>query len=100
MNRYLLIIGFLEIMGTRSAYRTIQEQKEIYSTSRHGFAAKPGGSMHGWGLAVDLKGMGNNDTRKSNWMKKNAIRFTFVHPAFAQDPGTPEAWHWEFWGVK
>jgi LAS superfamily LD-carboxypeptidase LdcB len=90
----------LEIMGSRSAYRTIQEQKEIYSTSRHGFAAKPGGSMHGWGLAVDLKGMGNNDTRKSNWMKKNAIRFTFVHPAFAQDPGTPEAWHWEFWGVK
>lgn len=61
-------------------------------------AAKPGTSIHGWALAVDLCG-GANDfgTRQHRWLQTNAPRFGWRQPAWAARNGSrPEPWHWEF----
>lgn len=91
----------LQFSGSRSGYRSHAQQIDIKAEAVHRgrpqMAAAPGHSNHGWGLAVDLKDMGNFDSREYNWMLKNAIRFGFVHPAFAAEQGrAPEAWHWEY----
>jgi LAS superfamily LD-carboxypeptidase LdcB len=62
-------------------------------------AAVPGTSVHGWGRAVDFEDAGGELTFSSagyQWLKANAARFGFVHPAWAE-PGRPssEPWHWE-----
>ena len=61
-------------------------------------AAKPGTSIHGWALAVDLCG-GANDfgTRQHRWLQANAARFGWRQPKWASKTGSrPEPWHWEF----
>jgi LAS superfamily LD-carboxypeptidase LdcB len=61
------------------------------------FAATPGKSKHGWGLALDLGGgMQSFDSGDYKWMKANAIKFGFNHPDFADDANTREPWHWEY----
>ena len=55
--------------------------------------------MHGWGRAVDFEDAGGELTFDSvgyHWLKANAGRFGFVHPAWAE-PGqsSSEPWHWE-----
>lgn len=64
-----------------------------------GFAAVPGTSVHGWGRAVDFQDGGGKLTFSSagyQWLKGNAARFGFVHPAWAEPGGSsPEPWHWE-----
>ncbi len=64
-----------------------------------GFAAVPGTSVHGWGRAVDFEDGGGKLTFSSagyQWLKANAARFGFVHPAWAEPGGSsPEPWHWE-----
>lgn len=52
----------LRPMGQMSAYRTYDQQVYLYRVSRPGWAARPGTSNHGWGLAVDLK------TRQMRWV--------------------------------
>ena len=53
-------------------------------------------SNHGWGLAVDIN-VGGFDSSVYKWLKANAHKYGYVHPAWAE-PGTkkPEAWHWEY----
>lgn len=47
--------GVKEGLGLTSAYRTTEKQAELYANSGgSGRAAKPGGSSHEYGLAVDL----------------------------------------------
>lgn len=46
--------GGAGLMGGRSGYRTYEEQVDIYKHSRPGYAARPGTSQHGHGLAGDL----------------------------------------------
>ena len=81
-------------------YRPYDEQVAVYATKPAGFAAKPGTSNHGWALAADLGGGINQfGSTQYNWMKANASRFGFVHPAWAEPGGSaPEAWHWVFTG--
>lgn len=81
------------------AYRDYATQVRLYR-ERPGFAAVPGTSQHGWGVAVDLCG-GIQDYGSSAyaWMKTNAGRFGWVHPAWAEPGGSmQEPWHWEFVG--
>jgi hypothetical protein len=64
------------------------------------FAAVPGTSMHGWGLAVDFR-IGNRALNYSDplfvWLTANAGRFGYVHPHWARQGGNlQEPWHWEF----
>ncbi len=62
-----------------------------------------GHSMHGWGKAVDLFDFGGSLTFGSQgyaFMKQNAWRVGWNHPAFAEPGGSscPEPWHWEWVG--
>jgi hypothetical protein len=66
-------------------------------------AAGSGGSMHGWGKAVDFNDSGGTVRFTSEgyrWMKNNAARFGWNHPRWAEPGGSecPEAWHWEWVG--
>lgn len=87
-------------LGVTSSYRTYEEQVEV-KRMRGWLAARPGTSMHGRGLAVDLAdmgGLGEFDRPAYLWMKENAGRFGWYHPR-AMEPGgsgPPEPWHWEF----
>lgn len=65
--------------------------------------APAGASNHGWGRAVDF---GNRNRvlscydREFDWLKNNAHRFGWIHPAWAHcGKDTQEPWHWEFAGV-
>lgn len=80
------------------AYRPIAEQEHLYRTKPPGMAAKPGTSIHGWALAVDLgSGINSFGTPQHEWMQRNAGDYGWVHPEWASQGGsTPEAWHWEF----
>jgi hypothetical protein len=65
--------------------------------------APAGRSNHGWGRAVDF----SNGYRvlscydeAFHWLKLNAHRFGWVHPAWAHcGKASQEPWHWEFAGV-
>jgi LAS superfamily LD-carboxypeptidase LdcB len=62
-------------------------------------AAVPGTSIHGWGRAVDFEDQSAEMHFGSpgyHWLKANAARYGFFHPAWAEPGGSaPEAWHWE-----
>jgi LAS superfamily LD-carboxypeptidase LdcB len=78
------------------SYRSYDEQ--VSTKRRKGKkAATPGKSNHGWGVAFDIA-TGGYDSQVYQWLAKNAGRFGFVNPNWAQKGGNnPEPWHWEFW---
>lgn len=60
-------------------------------------ASTPGQSNHGWGQAIDF-GSGVNTSLTSaehRWMRANAPRFGWTHPAWARKRPYLEPWHWE-----
>ena len=65
--------------------------------------ARAGQSNHGWGRAIDF--IDNRDLlscfdEEFLWLQRNAHRFGWVHPPWAQcRRPLEEAWHWEFSGV-
>ena len=94
---------FGEHLIINDSYRTFDEQKrtkqDAINNGRPSFAATPGHSKHGWGMAVDLGGIGEFGSERYQWLKENAIKYCFVHPAgVAQGTAQPEPWHWEYWG--
>lgn len=95
-----LSAGFRKKFGhdisVTSGYRTLAEQRLLYATKPPGVAAVPGTSNHGWGCAADLgSGISAFGSAEFQWMKQNAGRFGWVHPAWAErHPFEP--WHWEF----
>lgn len=81
------------------SYRSYAEQV-IVKQQRGGWAATPGTSNHGLGLALDLCGGINNfGSAAYAWMQQNAPLYGWFHPSWA-DPGgpLPEPWHWEYGG--
>lgn len=76
--------------GVTSSYRSYAEQvataDEVGLYGQGGWAAVPGTSNHGWGLAVDL----DLDARAQAWMRNNAWRYGF----FEDVPDEP--WHWTY----
>ncbi|WP_353950080.1 M15 family metallopeptidase [Knoellia sp. S7-12] len=81
------------------SYRSLPEQYAIKAS--HGrFAAQPGTSRHGLGMALDLCGGINNFGSPAHmWMKQNAPLYGWFHPSWASPSGaTPEPWHWEYAG--
>ncbi len=86
-------------MCAGSTYRDYAGQVAIYAAKPQ-LAAVPGRSNHGWGLAVDFScGVESFGSPAHEWMRANAGRFGWFHPAWAQAGGSrPEAWHWEFAG--
>lgn len=82
-------------MCVTDAYRSLAEQQSIYYR-RPGFAAVPGRSNHGLGLAVDLcGGVERSGSTEFVWMEKNSKRYGWFHPSWAySNPFEP--WHWEY----
>jgi LAS superfamily LD-carboxypeptidase LdcB len=87
-------------MCVADSYRTYERQVQLYAERPH-YAAHPGTSEHGWGLAVDLcGGIETDGTPQNIWMRTHAAQFGWFHPTWAdQGGGGPyEPWHWEFAG--
>ncbi|MFI6484308.1 D-alanyl-D-alanine carboxypeptidase family protein [Nonomuraea sp. NPDC050663] len=82
-------------MCVSDAYRNLSEQQSIYYR-RPGFAAVPGRSNHGLGLAVDLcGGVERFRSAEFNWLEKNGKRYGWIHPDWAYSSPF-EPWHWEY----
>jgi hypothetical protein len=81
------------------SYRPYADQVRLAIT-KPTLAARPGTSNHGWGVALDMcGGIQGFGTEAHQWMIRNAPRFGWFHPRWAQQGGSkPEAWHWEFAG--
>ncbi|MEV1199757.1 D-alanyl-D-alanine carboxypeptidase family protein [Microbispora rosea] len=82
-------------MCISDSYRNLSEQQSIYYR-RPGFAATPGKSNHGLGLAVDLcGGVQNFRSVQFNWLEANSKRYGWIHPDWSyHSPFEP--WHWEY----
>lgn len=78
--------------GVSDSYRSyaaqvsVARRKGIYG--RGGWAAVPGTSNHGWGVAVDLALSGP----ALSWMRRNARQFGYFETV------PRESWHWEYRG--
>ena len=89
--------------GTRlcvnDSYRSYAGQVSVFRRKPR-LAAVPGTSRHGLGIAVDLGCGGERfGSATYRWLKANAPRYGWVHPAWAEPRGSmPEPWHWEYVG--
>ena len=84
-------------LGISDAYRSYDQQVAIKAI-KGAFAATPGTSNHGWGVAVDFgTGIATWGSPQRAWMVANAPVFGWQSPNWAQQgQPTPEPWHWEF----
>ena len=79
------------------SYRSLPDQ--IATKAKRGrFAATPGTSHHGLGVAVDLcGGVQDFGSPAHQWMRQNASLYGWYHPSWAAAGGSlPEPWHWEY----
>jgi LAS superfamily LD-carboxypeptidase LdcB len=81
------------------SYRSYGAQVACRATKGY-LCAQPGTSNHGWGVAVDLGGgIQSFGTATHAWMNRNAAKFGWHHPGWAEPSGSkPEPWHWEYTG--
>ena len=82
------------------AYRTLASQKAL-KVSKGKFAATPGTSNHGLGLAIDMASRINVDGSAEHlWMSVHGPAFGWINPWWATDwnptNGQHEPWHWEW----
>jgi hypothetical protein len=98
-----LNVGYIKRFGHpmcfNDAYRSLVQQYRIKAL-RGGYAARPGTSEHGWGLAVDLcdgvdEGSGSATYA---WLRANAPAYGWENPTWARSGGSGpyEPWHWEY----
>lgn len=77
-------------IGITDSYRTYETQVDLVRRkglySQGGLAAAPGTSMHGWGVAVDLR----LDATAQAWIRQNGARFGYVENV------PREPWHWQY----
>ncbi|PJI95235.1 M15 family metallopeptidase [Luteimicrobium subarcticum] len=80
-----------------AAYRPLAEQYTL-AVTRAGFAAVPGTSNHGLGLAIDMCSSVTGDPGVYQWVRANAPTFGWDNPAWARPGGSGsyEPWHFEF----
>lgn len=81
------------------SYRTLADQYAV-KASRGMWAATPGRSPHGLGIAVDLcGGVQTFYSPAYMWLLHNGPSFGWYHPSWL-DPGgsLPEPWHWQYAG--
>jgi LAS superfamily LD-carboxypeptidase LdcB len=83
-------------MRLTSAYRTVEQQADL-KRARGAFAAPPGQSNHGWGLAVDLCAS-VYEGQSGAWLRDVGPVYGWDNPAWAlRGGGGPyEPWHWEY----
>ncbi len=79
-------------MSVTDSYRSYENQVILAAqkglTKNGGWAAVPGTSEHGWGLAIDV----DVDQRGFQWLKAHGAEYGWVQRS-AREP-----WHWEYNG--
>jgi LAS superfamily LD-carboxypeptidase LdcB len=79
-------------LSVTDSYRPYDEQVDLARrkglTKDGGWAAVPGTSNHGWGLAIDA----DVDANGLAWLNANGARFGWVMES------TREPWHWQYCG--
>lgn len=63
----------MTVTGKRSAYRTYDQQVQIYKTARKGYAATPGTSNHGFGFALDVNSADVNKAAQMGLLAKHRL---------------------------
>lgn len=89
---------FGEDIPILDGYRPYFEQVTVYNRDAN-WAAAPGTSNHGWGLAVDLGWdiFREWDTPEVQWMLENGYKYGWRLPsALNRESDRPEPWHYEF----
>jgi len=88
-------------LGITSGYRSDAYQQKLWANAlkKYGsesaarkWVAKPGGSAHRTGKALDISVNGKtvqSGSAASKWLKSNATKYGF-------NPYEAEAWHWEY----
>jgi len=92
--------AFSKPLYLSDAYRSYAQQVALKKIKGK-FAATPGTSNHGWGVAVDAASRVNVDgSAEHRWFEANAPQYGWFNPAWAQDynsnNGQHEPWHWEY----
>ena len=88
-------------LGIGNTYRDYDTQSSLYQAHVSGNhpapVAAPGSSNHGWGLAVDLSAVTD---QQFQWLLRNAKTFGFTNPWIEGkgDRSSVEPWHWEYQG--
>ncbi len=77
-------IGVTDSYRPLSVQERLAKEKGLYSQG--GWAATPGTSNHGWGLALDL----DLDATAQSWMREHAPDYGFVEDV------PREPWHWTY----
>lgn len=84
-----------EDMKLTDTYRSLDGQISV-AGRKPGLAARPGTSMHGWGLAIDFGGGAAQATGKQyDWLVQNAGEYGWENPDWAK-ASKYEPWHWEY----
>lgn len=86
-------------LSVSDSYRSYEAQVALRNSPKAAkvATARPGTSIHGWGRAVDVNL--RKDAETLAWLRRNAGRFGWVNPAWAQKKGKSyEPWHWQFNG--
>jgi hypothetical protein len=77
-------------IGITDSYRSYDEQVDVAARKgiygQGGWAAVPGTSNHGWGMALDL----DLDDSAQAWMRENGWRYGFYEDV------PDEPWHWTY----
>lgn len=79
-----------------SCYRSFKKQQDLYENPGPGWAAKPGTSNHGWGLAFDWSpgtGRAKFSDPEYVWLATNAYTYGFYNAG--KSFKNAEAWHFE-----
>ncbi len=89
--------AFGEDISISDAYRTYGSQVAV-KAQKPALAARPGTSLHGWGVAVDLGGGVSSGGERYQWLMEHAGEYGWENPAWARPGGggAHEPWHWEF----
>ncbi|MGC5167821.1 D-alanyl-D-alanine carboxypeptidase family protein [Luteimicrobium sp. DT211] len=80
-----------------AAYRPIAEQYTLART-RAGYAAEPGTSNHGLGLAVDFCSSETGNAEIYQWLRANGPTYGWDNPTWARagGGGSYEPWHFNY----
>lgn len=82
-------------LAVTDSYRSLEAQISV-AERKPGFAARPGTSNHGWGLALDLgAGTQTGTGEQYEWLVANAKKYGWENPDWAKR-NSYELWHWEY----
>ncbi len=83
-------------MEITDSYRSLEGQISV-AGRKPGMTAKPGTSMHGWGIALDMGGdAASASGTQYDWLVKNAGKYGWENPDWAKGSKQYEPWHWEY----